>query len=34
LSDCQKFNDQEFLTDESKIARRSEREEKKEPCCS
>jgi len=34
LSDCQKFNDQEFLTEESKMARRSERDEKKEMCCS
>jgi RNA-directed DNA polymerase len=34
LSECQKFNDQELLTDESKSARRSEWDEKKELWCS
>jgi RNA-directed DNA polymerase len=34
MSDCQKLNDQELLTEESKTARRSERDEKKELCCS
>jgi RNA-directed DNA polymerase len=34
MSDCQKFNDQELLTEESKIARRSERDKKKELCWS
>jgi RNA-directed DNA polymerase len=34
LSDGRKFNDQELVTDESKSARRSERDEKKELWCS
>jgi hypothetical protein len=34
MRDCQKYNDQELLTDESTVTQRSKREEKKEPCCS
>lgn len=32
MSDCQRYNDRERLTEESEIARRSKQEEKKESC--
>jgi RNA-directed DNA polymerase len=34
MRDCQKYNDQELLIDESMVTQQSKREEKKEPCCS
>jgi RNA-directed DNA polymerase len=34
MSDCQKYNDREVLTNASKTTRRSKRDEKKELCCS